>query len=447
MSTYIWFVPGFMGSALSLYQQTPGSAPPGRRITDLWGTEQAIFNGAQLPLLTLPGSLPVGQSIQASGLASIAGEGYENFSLYVVNNMPAGFIYSPWAYDWRQSASVLGPQLAAQLQSTNVKGNQNIVVAHSYGALVAWAAWAALVDAGQQSAMTRLITIGGALYGSESAPNIFREDETGLDGLTLLLTYLGGGPFGVSAFLGVATPYGTQTLTLQLQRMLAIAASWPSLYDLFPDFSMLDDPGDTNRNLLGTPSAWNAALVPPNFVLMGAEIMNVHQHVRQAKYAIPATQVAHIVGNAHNTPSRVLPPSMTPQQAFQYGLTAVPRPNNRQIRQLALPSFNTVPNGDGRCTMAQQMFPGGYFQTVASQHAAMQNDPAVQQLVVQLLTMTIPTQPPTPPLQVQTVWNPPSALPNAPPFIFNSDPVNTQAAPDTPNNLGRLKPEVFGLPT
>lgn len=433
MLTYIWFVPGFMGSALSVYQQTPGTALPGRKLYDLWGTYNALINAGSLPQLALPSNLPPGQTIQPTGLVDIAGGGYEQFGLYVVRNMPGAFVYSPWAYDWRQSARDLGAQLALQLQANNVKGNQNIVVAHSQGALVAWCAWAALVDAAQQSAMNRLITFGGALYGTQSSPNVFREDETGLDLLTMLLGLLNG-----TSFAGLQT--GREAIyTANLARMLNVAGSWPGLYDLYPDSGMLDDPGDTNRGLLFNSTAWGAALVDPNFPLMQSEVTRVHQYVRQAKYLPPLTQVAHIVGNGHNTPYRVQPPAMSAQEAQRYAALARPAPNARQLRQLQLPAFSTTTQGDGRCTFAQQMFPGAYYQIVASQHAAMQNDPAVQQLVVQLLTQTLTPQPPTPPLQQPVPWTPPPALPNVPAFVFNNDPISTAApAPPLPSDPGKL---------
>jgi pimeloyl-ACP methyl ester carboxylesterase len=440
VESYVYLIPGFMGSALSVYQQRPGTAAPGVRIADLWGTPLAVRNANHINLLALPGSLPPGNSIVASGLNSVAGEGYENLGLYISKNMPSSFTYSPWPYDWRQSAADLGTALAAQLVSTSRKGITNIVVAHSFGALVAWYAWSVLVDQGQQAALNRLITFGGALYGSSSTPNLFRVDEPALELGAAVLTILDQRLLFLAGLGALGVPVAGQITAAQVARLLGIVKTWPGVYDLYPDISLLDDSADFFRNLLFDSTKWGAALVQPDFVKLGAEVQSVHQHLRQAKYAIPAAQVGHIVGKGHKTPYRTAPAQMTLQQAQQFGLTQVPRLNDLQTRRLALPYETTTSDGDGRCTINQQCFPGAYTQSVASQHAAMPLDPAVQQLIVAMLTMTFPTFPTPPPLQVQTVWEGPHALPDAPPFIFNNDPVNTQQAGDPAFKVKGLAP-------
>lgn len=403
MPTLAWFIPGFMGSTLGLYPPTVGGKVSGPKILSLWGNLQAIPNLPLLPVLALPGTLPANTQILADGLAPTALGGYTDFLNNLQRILPTGWTLSPYPYDWRQSCKTTGLALASALTFAQGQGNTNVVIAHSLGALVAWMAWAALVDQANTAAMSRLITFGGALYGTSSTPGIFLENESALAQLPILQNIVSGRLPNAFANL-ISGPTDAQ-----VQALLQTAASWPSVYDLYPDAAAQDDPGDTNRPLTFSVSAWTRALAQPNFTLMNTEANQVHAYLRVAKYLPPLTQVVNIVGAGWNTPYRV-----QPSQSSAGGPNGTPPPASLQgqatlTRRWFLPSWSNTINGDGRATINQQSWPFARLVLVQSQHAAQQDDPAVLMAVAAYLQG--PITPPTPVISTsQPVANPPLPL-------------------------------------
>lgn len=428
MANLVWFVPGFMGSTLSLYRQSVLGTAAVNRIAPLWGSIPSIPYATYLNLLALPGSIPSGQVILADGLAPSSLGGYSDFVTWMAANLPTGWQLAPWPFDWRQSARDLGRDLANQLEYSQNQGNTNYVIAHSQGALVAWSAWAALVDDSRGAAMSRLVTFGGALYGTNSTPSIFREEEASLDQLLILqniLSALRSGGAALIALGGNSFTLSTAFQTLSKQGLLNLVASWPAIYDLYPDYSMLDDPNDTNRPWLWDPAKWSAALVPPNFTLAQTEVTRVHQWLRVTKYLPPSNVAAHIVGKNTATAFEVQAAQPIPPASQNPWLAAALAPPADVVRRSQLPWWTSTTNGDGRCTLAQQQFPAHYFQEVSSAHASMQDDPVVRQLLVEMLQMVLPTPPLPNPLAVEPIWDPPPALPQVPQYLFDNNPVDT----------------------
>jgi hypothetical protein len=444
VTTYVWFVPGFMGSSLGLYP-TSGGQRAGPKIASLWGTLTSVGNLPRVSLLRLPSTLPVGQGIFADGLADVAGQGYGEFLAWIDANTPSGTTPFPWPYDWRLSCRDTGAALATALQESAAGGNSNILLCHSQGALVGWCAWAALVDRSATAALSKWITFGGALYGTTSTPSIFREEEDSL----ALLARIKSGVATATNPLTYAMPAATITILFlsvailsdaQIAELIALAATWPGIYDLYPDVHALDDEKDLDRGLLFDVNNWLAALALPSSFLIGQSITRVHEYVRQGIYLPPSTLTAHIVGTGHVTPHRVQPA----QSRFPTALGPWPSRSTLSSpaygRQWQMPSFSTTTEGDGRCTVAQQRFPGRYWQSVGSQHASMQNDPAVRALIVSMIGNPVPQRAVLNPVSVVSVepWAPPVAPTGLPAFLFNSDPVTVTArAPVLPPRVGQ----------
>jgi hypothetical protein len=409
----------------------------------LWGNLAGADNLHRVEMLALPYTGPAGQGIFADGLANLLGQGYGNFVGWLDANTPSDTTAIAWPFDWRLSARDNGLSLALALETNAAAGNVNQIVSHSQGALVAWCAWAALVDRGTTAALSRWITFGGALYGTTSTPNVFREAEDSLSQLARAKSFIAGlGPRFYSD--PIANTYGFFTAVFgatdtQVAELIALVRTWPGLYDLYPDRANLDDTKDLGRFLLFDPTKWIAALVMPDFNLLNASVASVHTPIRLPAYLPPNAVVSHIVGGAHSTPYRVQP-ATGPGQPLpgwqQWGLTD---PNTTAGRLQRLPSFSETSLGDGRCTMGQQAFPTRYWQRVSSAHASMQDDPAVRALILSMLATPNPV-PPTPnPISVTITepWEPPVAPTGQPAFIFNNDPINiTPPRPVLPVRIG-----------
>lgn len=426
MAIQVWFVPGFMGSTLGLYRSSGGD-PRSYKVGSLWGDLNSLAALPWIGLLTLPGNLGPGESIFADGVAPSSLGGYSNFTAWMRANLPDGWGLALYPYDWRLSVRDTGRAFATALEQSAYKGFTNYVIAHSQGALVAWAAWAHLVDDGRTMDMTRLVTFAGALYGTNSTPSIFREEEQALGLLAVLRSavsgfYRGGAPQLLGTVIASQFPGVNSAAERSL---LEVVRTWPAVYDLYPDHAGLDDPNDTRRGLLYDPTAWTAALVSPDWDLMTNEVNYVHTWLRVAKYLPPPNVVSHIVGLNHRTPWRVQPANPAAPDP-RFSLISAPAGGDieKLRRRLRLPSYNTTTGGDLRATDDQQHFPGRYWQEVSSAHAAMQDDPAVRSLLVAMLQQVNPVLPAVNPVEATPAWEPPSALPSAPPFIFNSDPVH-----------------------
>jgi hypothetical protein len=423
VATFCWFVPGFMGSTLSLYSTVGHPQGPNKKLLTLWG-DLSMLNAPEFVWsLRVGGTLPDNTEIRADGLAPSSVGGYTDLLQWLVANLPFGWTLAPWAHDWRQSARDLGRQFATLLEANFNKGNSNVVLAHSYGALIAWAAYAYLVDDGKTDALQRLTTMGGALYGTNSTPSIFREQETAI-GMLAVFGQLWGG--STAAGIGMALFGVPESHTRDL---LGLVASWPAVYDLYPDVRALDDPGDSKRADVFNQSLWTAALAQPNWTLMQTEVTRLHQWLRVSQYEMPGPKVNHIVGLNTATPYRVQD-AATRGGGVQNAAALLSLSTSAQARRLLqLPQWGTNRSGDGRCMDTQQEFPGRYWQMVSSPHASMQDDPAVRRLAVQMLQMTNPAPPPPTPLQVQPIWQPPRAVPSMPQFLIDNSPININPPP------------------
>lgn len=408
MATYVWFVPGFMGSTLSLYRTVGGARTSDPPLARLWGSVQSVLNVRRLDVLTLPGNLDPNTGIFADGLAASALGGYTDFATDMASRLPAGWAWVSWPYDWRLSARDVGRQLATALETAQSQGNTNYVVGHSLGALVAWAAWAWLVADTRTNAMSRMLTFGGALYGANSTPELFRENEDAMGQLSVLQSLLSGGPVGLLVYGTLGNPDNA------VANLIGVAETWPSLYDLFPDPTGSDDPTDVNRAIIWQPATWSAALVPPLAALLSSEQSYFHTWLRTALNLPPPAVASHIVGAGLRTNGQVqLAPSVTnPTNLLLAQTSSTLTPKQRRLIQL--PYWTSQNAGDGRASVAQQRFPGYYSQWVGSLHGSMQNDPYVRNLIVPTLQQPNPTQPVTPPFKNGPLWVPPPAAPIPP---------------------------------
>lgn len=421
-TTLVWVIPGYMGSVLSLESNT---GPGGQlvKIKDVWGSIPAIFNFADAPLLTLPSTLPAGQVIVPTALVSSQLGGYTAFSEWLQYNLPKGYLVNEFPWDFRVSIISEGTRLANALIASANSGNANYLVAHSMGALLAWAAWAKLVDLTQTAAIARFLSFGAALAGSNATFLGIEEREDSLDILSLLLAITQRNirnpfaiPQGLASYGFNQDGYSSQLLTMQL--------SWPGFYDLWPDFGLNDDAGDTYRPNLYTAGVWISSLVPPNITLANQEVTNFQRYLRQTKYVPPPSICAHVVGWNQQTPWRSSP------AAYATVAQLLQSPNQpwtpRARRQLLEPMFSYTSNGDGRVTAFTQAFPGTQQQVTSCAHASQQNDPDVRNLIGSFILGPI-TPPAPPPVisipQTQYVQPSPANPPPPPPPQFLIDPL------------------------
>lgn len=139
---------------------------------------------------------------------------------------PHGYTVVSWGYDWRRSARVTGPLLAGAIRAMVVAGDPCSIVAHSFGGLVARVAWQLLGESGDQGLVRRLICLGTPHWGSYAPVLAWSGDGVLIAQLTLLSV--------PSYNLGVVPGSGVPLGGWNQERIAAVAATWPSLYETLP---------------------------------------------------------------------------------------------------------------------------------------------------------------------------------------------------------------------
>lgn len=165
------------------------------------------------------------------------------------------FVLRPWGFDWRKDLYHHGQILASTIKVSNTPANPCTIVAHSTGGLVARAAWAELGNTGDQNLVRRIVTLGTPHQGTYIAPLVLTGESEYLNDLARINAW---GQF-VTIMDPLLTPPYEQLSRLDLA---TIAATWPSLYQLFPVYGSADSVYDPYRSDLFTASNWDGLPVP-----------------------------------------------------------------------------------------------------------------------------------------------------------------------------------------
>lgn len=368
MKTRVWVIPGFGGTEL---WQVHGN---GRR--KLWIDVQSLLLGGQAHALTLPTPPDVG-TVVPGGLVSTLGYGYESLLQFLGQTLPSDWQVFSWPYDWRLDALTLGGQLAAAIQAQPTVPGGDRIIAHSYGALVASAAFANLKGLGLAARVPRIVTIAGILAGSYSVVKTWRLEE---DSINMLGAVGALSPFRVaSSGVGFGNTLGAKLQFLQCFN------SWPSTYDMLPDPTGADDPGDTNRALVWDAGNWTQALIPPNATLLQASKGGFHTVAADPAWWPPPGVLVCCVGTGQDTPNRLLavPPHVPSTAQIMARYPALTR---EHVANFHLPSVQNYQRGDNRASFASQFKPGCQLLVVTGAHASLQNHPTIWANLMGLLS-------------------------------------------------------------
>jgi hypothetical protein len=387
----LFFVPGFGGTELDLVKRNPSGTVRSRR--NLWGGFGQLASADAWEALALPNPDPDLGQVEPSRVAWQV-ESYGDFLRWLPRAFPetAKVQILPWPYDFRLHARDLGQLLAGDIKAAAGEQGSVWILAHSYGALVAHAAYAALVDSGQAGLIGRITTFGAILYGSHCAATAWAERDDGVGTLSMVGA-------AMSGQLNLLRPEAFAFGSLSFRRLLLeVFASWPANYCMLPDPSAADDPADTQRlSLLYDAGAWSRALAPPRQALMDDARVRLWGWIRAAKYVPPGSVMNHIVGRGQITPARVLPPRSATQAAPPFLGRRAAELGGARERRFFLPTWENTPDGDARATQAQQALPGLSREFVVGVHGSLHDNPGVRALIPILLQRSEVLPQPNPP--------------------------------------------------
>jgi pimeloyl-ACP methyl ester carboxylesterase len=165
-----------------------------------------------------------------------------------------GYLWDWHGFDWRKGFIGNGMLLANRIRAVNPEQLPATIVAHSFGGLVARAAWRHLRETDEQDKIRRIITLGTSHQGSYSAVLVASGDEEtvgdlyGISNLFFSFVYVpkaGGSP----KFPNVQHEYPKQEIA-------DVILTFPGFYDLLPMLGGTDAEGDPHRELLYDKTKW-----------------------------------------------------------------------------------------------------------------------------------------------------------------------------------------------
>lgn len=153
---------------------------------------------------------------------------------------PLGYTVTPYPYDWRLDARTSGAALATAIQSSSSAGSPCVIVAHSFGGLVARVAWSLLFGLGKSALVRRIITLGSPHWGSYGVVRFWSGDSDQLYQVYYLST-------ASSILLATVSPLiaGRAWSVTDIE---SLGSTWPSLYQTLPSLLAPDAGTDPLRS-------------------------------------------------------------------------------------------------------------------------------------------------------------------------------------------------------
>lgn len=239
-----YFLPGFSSSSL-------GRAPGGGNVLWVDYTQIAfgLVGGMRLNAAgTAPGPPDGAQLYPGGPLSDYFGTAVAVLSAQLA---PHGYSVRPYGFDWRGRVLTLGAILAQQIRAEVTAEESCSIVAHSLGGLVARAAWSDLVGTGDSNLVRRIVTIGTPHWGSYGIVALL---SGGLDTLRQI-SYLS---WSASSLQRAVTPIPFSR-PWTVSELIALCATWPSCYQLFPVLGAPGSESDPFRPRLYEAEAWPTA--------------------------------------------------------------------------------------------------------------------------------------------------------------------------------------------
>jgi hypothetical protein len=210
-------------------------------------------------------------------------------------------------------------------------------VAHSAGGLVARVAWSVLVAADQTDLVQRIITLGTPHQGSYSVVQLFSYGNSTFLALGTLAA------IAASVLAALLVP-GPVCSAVSIVELLAVVATWPSMYQLLPFLGSPDAGSDPNRPLLYTASNWTSQQLAQKWLTHASTVWD--PLMAQPSTLPPAAKLTTIAGTGGMTPDILTQPKQL-GTIYAYGSTTL---------------------GDGAVTVEDALIPASWTYTVVQSH-------------------------------------------------------------------------------
>jgi hypothetical protein len=291
-----------------------------------------------------------------------------------------GYIVRTHGYDWRLQSEITGAALAARIRAETTPGIPCSLVCHSFGGIVARAAYAALVGTGDAGLVRRIITLGSPHQGSYGVVALWSLDSDQLSQvqqLTLLTSTL------LSLISPLVAPFPWSK-----EALVRLSATWPALYETLPLLNSPDSESDPNRAVV-FGSTWPVDRAISQGWLDVARLA-FQPRLFTGPWNPPARVMTSVAGTGTQTPAALHFP----------GLLGIPV------------AYNTVADGDGTVTVASALLASSAMVKVAGRHTDLPNQMGIGGQLAGLVLAERP-DPPPPVMAIAGPFNPQLA---GPPF-------------------------------
>lgn len=160
----------------------------------------------------------------------------------------SGYTIIPYGYDWRYALLSLGASLAAAIAGQVDPAIPCTIVAHSYGGLVARAAWSVLAAEGKQGLVRRLVTLGTPHQGSYAVVALWSLDSQSLLQLSALAA--------IGAPLAPLQLPPLRSYLWSPPQIAQVSGTWPAFYACLPSLGGAAAAADPARSQLYTATNW-----------------------------------------------------------------------------------------------------------------------------------------------------------------------------------------------
>jgi pimeloyl-ACP methyl ester carboxylesterase len=236
----IVFLPGFGGSQLVARQ------PPGGII---WAGKVALALGFWRYLALSPDGASPAPSATPLTVTQALSPYYDQVQqLFFPAARAAGYTPIMMPYDWRQSVFRAGADVTSAVLALGLAADSLTLIGHSMGGLVALRVWTILGQIGQQGVVHRVITLGTPLLGTWAAAQLLSGGGDVADQL-----------IAVTSTVGSVLPAPGTAATPE--SVAALAATWPSAYELLPQPSG-EVPPDPLAAALYSADNWQSPASP-----------------------------------------------------------------------------------------------------------------------------------------------------------------------------------------
>lgn len=296
---YAFLIPGFMGSLLDQL------FPSGQRL-NVWVNEGILVNPLNWNLLQLnadgdgPGPLAGGANIVPNRL-------WQGYYGRLHDKLREEYTVVDLPYDWRHSIAQTATELTQTIR-TYTGGQDYVLVGHSMGGLIARLIWAQEQGVDRRDKLKRIVTLGTPHWGSYRAVQLLARLDPTYQQIANVIGILP----QVLSVLGLPSTFFGNLVASQILAILdRVIASWPSVYELFPNLAEPNFAGDPVRAQLYQQISWS----PFNGYVTQQNLTDARSDIhRQLAGAVPPpSQIVCVRALGVPTPAELSDIALLPQ--------------------------------------------------------------------------------------------------------------------------------------